>query len=1001
MKSKVPQWIQQNWRRRRISLFLKNFALGTLVGYGLGILRVHTKVLYILQVPQPLESQVNFSFIQVAWDSITYLFNTFPPSLEFASDVIAYQAAIIAIAIPLSLEIISRISERYQSGVITKEFNQQWQLRVLLALVITGALLGVTLKFFVDAEISTAWKFAAWITFLIFFATNFVLFAFFNNLRKYSTQTKFLLNKLFDDVTQTLNKITSVEEIGDDGLRKFQGDFIDALEGIGDVLVFETKNRKNSKYIIEGLEKIQVEAQNFVSLKATWPERYEKLLYSHELLQLAKEDKLEASLRLHFFPRDYSLALMALVNQFLRVRETALEVSNLEIAQLTTYHLIRMLKALSRSINQGQPIETLLTILTGLGRADLNHGSPQIHNSLASITSIEWYVSTILDNSFKLEYLSLFNQYFFPVIRQIISDSNTQLFELFIKRLYDSGEISSCDQNYIGEGLQYVLPKRHQVSEEISNQLEQIELKLGYLKRLVSRINSVKEYSDCTHLLDEVKELIHGHVQTDEVQQQLDRLHDELLSCFKFSHVVNLLFDIGAYCIFKERYDYIKYFWSYRQPHDSDAICVGNEFVPTSLSELFSFYFTGKSILDFPVSWEGHRGKRRYYDQYFLLLLLREFMRDSSSGNRTQQDVINKFRLPRDFDYYYLNNVHYEVDRLIPLAKELPNLSQKLQELGFESSQINNAIQNDIIPFLKNLKPKADERLDLIKRKKKVSAEKIHEFKLNFLEGYNKFISIRELFYHWELYKDKTHMMHEDSTKFGFNKIVDKSLFLEKWYVHSDNLGCEYGKNTARSENSHLLTKLMQACDTNIKDLEDAIKKLIDGIDRVDNIIIIGINAHLYNLLNNPEQCKWKGEDDGLDLKMHGFEGSYIYKDHLIPIFEYPCQIPEDENFPDGCLLILDKTRLGKLIQYNPVSLNGSYQIEKYFAFRIKAFAEDEALMAETLMKAPDWLLEKGDESQQKAYLESYVLLEIYERFDLEISSDFIGFIIPYGNDLS
>lgn len=68
------------------------------------------------------------------WIPFSNWFNTFSPSLDFASDVIAYQAAIIAIAIPLSLEIISRISERYQSGVITKEFNRQWQLGLLLLL---------------------------------------------------------------------------------------------------------------------------------------------------------------------------------------------------------------------------------------------------------------------------------------------------------------------------------------------------------------------------------------------------------------------------------------------------------------------------------------------------------------------------------------------------------------------------------------------------------------------------------------------------------------------------------------------------------------------------------------------------------------------------------------------------------------------------------------------------------------------------------------------------
>ncbi|WP_145988100.1 hypothetical protein [Pseudanabaena sp. ABRG5-3] len=43
----------------------------------------------------------------------------------------------------------------------------------------------------------------------------------------------------------------------------------------------------------------------------------------------------------------------------------------------------------------------------------------------------------------------------------------------------------------------------------------------------------------------------------------------------------------------------------------------------------------------------------------------------------------------------------------------------------------------------------------------------------------------------------------------------------------------------------------------------------------------------------------------------------------------------------------------------------------------------------------PDWLESKGDKTQQEVFLQSQVLIEIYERFSLELDPPFIGFLIP------
>ena len=89
-------------------------------------------------------------------------FNSFSPNIGFISDVIAVQGAVLAIALPLSFEIVTRISERYQSGIITREFNKERVIASLRVLVIVDILVGVAVKFFFSGDLVTGcWKLLA------------------------------------------------------------------------------------------------------------------------------------------------------------------------------------------------------------------------------------------------------------------------------------------------------------------------------------------------------------------------------------------------------------------------------------------------------------------------------------------------------------------------------------------------------------------------------------------------------------------------------------------------------------------------------------------------------------------------------------------------------------------------------------------------------------------------------------------------------------------------
>lgn len=146
------------------------YLLGLISAYILKFLGKDTIILPKFKLPG-----ISFLLLKQFFETI-YQIN---PNINFLSDVIAFEAAVVAIAIPLSFEIISRISERYQSQVITKRFNQELEVRVLPLILIFNIVIAVTLKFLIIGEpTSGVWKVLAWLVFVAFLFASIMLIIF-------------------------------------------------------------------------------------------------------------------------------------------------------------------------------------------------------------------------------------------------------------------------------------------------------------------------------------------------------------------------------------------------------------------------------------------------------------------------------------------------------------------------------------------------------------------------------------------------------------------------------------------------------------------------------------------------------------------------------------------------------------------------------------------------------------------------------------------------------
>ena len=146
-----------------------------------------------------------FQNLLIIKDPISW-FEKFSPNLQALSLIITFEAAVVAILIPLSLEMISKISERYKSKIITNLFMSHNVIKCLPFLLIINIIICISLKIFVNEGItlSNPIKIIALFIFILFLIIAFYLLLFIEKLKKYLTQDDFIIKNLFKEVDDAI-----------------------------------------------------------------------------------------------------------------------------------------------------------------------------------------------------------------------------------------------------------------------------------------------------------------------------------------------------------------------------------------------------------------------------------------------------------------------------------------------------------------------------------------------------------------------------------------------------------------------------------------------------------------------------------------------------------------------------------------------------------------------------------------------------------------------------
>jgi hypothetical protein len=982
--------------QNKIVQLIFSFALGLTSGYWLGLIRLHSKITE--KVPIQIESLKLW-----ATQAYTFLWNSFSsftPDTAFLSDVIAFQGAVIAIAYPLSLEIVSRISERYSSNVITRKFSNEWSVRILPYLLIANVIIAVSLKFFYAGGLSLLLpKTLAWLTITIFLLSTILLINFFNTIRDYAVNSKYLIDQLLIDMKELI-KLKSKKKFSERELSHRQNELISAFEGTGDILSYEVSRRRGDKYLIQTLREMRLVIKEFLDLKIVRPEEFKRLLLPPEFYEADKDRQQDAQ---HLKPEDYLITFTSAISQFSRIHETAIEAQNLEVGRPALYNFLQLLREMSEETGNFIFIRQVLSSFAEIRRKAVSKGDI----TSAYTTSVSFYTNIVfnsISNNFELSYLDLFDEYFFRGVQFLISQGATEVYEGLISYLVNGIHRDIQEHKYPDDYKEALEDSNAEMYVRLNDEFK-IDEKFKSINALYKKAISLSDYKSFVEQIDSISKIEGIHQLSENspnLKQCVEVIKLSLAAWIKSRNLDGLVISFGAYCLFKQRYDYIKYMWEFNQPPDSYVLWLNRSIVPSTIEGVIAqysrrYHFEGKVS----TYWDDHHGAKVYFDKYFLLLLLRTLPRGIQTPENLRQRI-NSFQIPIPTDIHFLNDLKHLQEYYINLAGEIRQTPLLIRELGLDINQIDLLFDEFLIPFLRELTIQIENYFKRIERVKPISKAKVQEFRADFKKAFSESTQLRNIFIHYCLYEDRSiGVVSNSQEQLASSQILDKEAFFEDWYVHTILMGQEFGRQFALAENALLMSRLIewsnQISIERFSEILDSLKSYIN------NIFIIAANSSLNSFIRRRSEFKSKLTNQELvpENAVNSLVGWLTFCNFDIPIYEVYCK-PNEK-----LILILNKEKLATVIQKppqegaRPKSRVDSESRVEFFYIGVDAFSSDPVLMSSFLENPPTWLEEYQGEANQREYLETQVLLELSESFEFLKNEQFEGYVmrIPSEDD--
>lgn len=710
-----------------------------------------------------------------------------------------------------------------------------------------------------------------------------------------------------------------------------QNILIQNIKNLRDIIVSEIKNRKDER-VINSL-------QFFSDLIS---ELFKKNREDFESLMLNQDSQGNESY-LSWDIKAYSKPFTELIIVYKSIYISALDSKNETLCLEITRKFEELLELLTLDkesqkefINYQQFLEIYFTFHREIFEYALAQNSPYQHS-----LGYHWYTSCVfnylnLNKEFDLAFLGMFDKQLFSYILLSIDRNHFDFFKSLIDWLHHG--IGFCDDVYAGL---YEFVGFGNYDTEV---IEALEKKFAY----ITTQEELKQWLDDFNIL-KIKVL-----ETEPKDEEAKEIIQKATNQYLFFNLKKLVHGVSAYLLYRQKNDWIKYLWHFKQPEDTNVQWVGHSIVPESLSQWIEILNMRQgNFYKFDFS-EGHSSSSYYYKRYEILL----------AGFLLSRNKDVSFNFPKN-DEVYLSGLKLYIAEL---EQVLNNMCKKDEDLKLFEMVIDfPSVYEDITSIFKKIQKECDNKITSIIVDSEILPKRKKEFMDGFYESMNKQSGLKRIAK--ELTKTYREVTDASKPKFGVNTRTLKDWFTSQLVAGIDMMGKDFGRQVITGENRTILEKIISKCQKlEEKEFSNAVKKV-----PLDDAIIFTSGAMMFFRKSPNFEGAWRLPEDALKV-FSSFEGRYVVGGIGVPVFNIFDATGSNQ------VLILNQKKFVQIIQYilHTTDVNNNFEIK----------------IEELTPEQKEKILSSTTTNETEESLAKQVHLQILESFEVIIPENFEGYRI-------
>lgn len=304
----------------------------------------------------------------------------------------------------------------------------------------------------------------------------------------------------------------------------------------------------------------------------------------------------------------------------------------------------------------------------------------------------QWYMNILSSSILPIETLYPLDQQILAVMAIVIQNGNHPVFQSFIANTVD--------------GVWFIKQSEPDISDK------KIETIITAIKNKLPRVFLPSE-------IKKIEENIEESTQNESFKQDIEKY---IQGHYKYNHVRLIVIILGAYCLFKKRYDYVEYILNYNQPQKSITHFLNPDIIPDDVNILLKLYAKTPDFEGvFHHVWEDHNDGQYWFKKFIALLVCKLSNKRRANLHYAHSDKNNKQKLE-----YYKHCIDEMQQNLSDFTIDI------VTHCGFSDIHLDTAKN-----ILSALGEEILQIIDKIEITQSLSNEKIENFKKALLQQIN------------------------------------------------------------------------------------------------------------------------------------------------------------------------------------------------------------------------------------------------------------------------